>query len=299
MSVPWPLILTLRSVSFCEEFFCRPFTQPDQGLWKITQRLWGEWRWIPKGEGFFLPPGDHTWLPLPRGLSLRLPLSLPPPPALLLAAHCFTDTLASCFPESITAIGRDFPTCSSPLVCPPRASAPDHPAWLPDHPQTPLASKQPLSSSVRGRAHRLTGLSKAALALVCSLALKAMSGAGLRPHRSGAQMGKPAAGGCPCFWVAPQHGSCAVPGLLPRLLAQDSSSGWRERQGDGHRVPWKSPTLSVPAWEVVQSCFAAVLQTVPKACPASKEVGDSWKQFQTLILRMEYTRLLAKAKSLH
>lgn len=30
------LVLTLRSISFCEEFFCRPFIQPDQGLWKIT-----------------------------------------------------------------------------------------------------------------------------------------------------------------------------------------------------------------------------------------------------------------------
>ena len=49
-------ILTLRSISFCEEFFCRPFIQPDEGLWyaKLHNKdCEGNGDEIPKGEGFF------------------------------------------------------------------------------------------------------------------------------------------------------------------------------------------------------------------------------------------------------
>lgn len=144
-----------------------------------------------KVKGFSLPPGNHTWLPLPRGLSPPSPLPSSPPQPLLLAAHCFTDTLASCFPESITAIGRDFPPAPPPLCAHLELL---HLTILLDFQITPkpTGSKQPLSSSVRSGGP--TGWLGSARLLwrwcVFPLALKAMSGAGLRPHRSGAQMGK-------------------------------------------------------------------------------------------------------------
>lgn len=53
--------------------------------------------------------------------------------------------------------------------------------------------------------------------------------------------------------------------LYSRLLAQDSR---HQSGGDCRRdwAPgaWKSPTVSVPAWEVVQSCFAAVSDSPQK-----------------------------------
>lgn len=87
-------------------------------------------------------------------------------------------------------------------MCPPRASTPARPAWLMVWLPTtaeqitpkPTGSKQPLSSSVRSGGP--TGWLGSArwlwrwCVIVWLLALQSMSGAGLRPHRSGAQMGK-------------------------------------------------------------------------------------------------------------
>ena len=81
----------------------------------------------------------------------------------------------------------------------------------------------------------MTGLSKAALVLdVFPLALQLMSGAGLRPHRSGAQMGKL----CSCRLPLSLAGLSSMAAVLSPGFFQ----GWWLRtpggERDGKMEPW-------------------------------------------------------------
>lgn len=96
----------------------------------------------------------------------------------------------------------------------------------------------------------MTGLSKAALALVCvPPRLEGNVRGWALPAQIWCPDGQaPQLEAAPVSGWSPQHGSCAVPGLLPRLLAQDSSSG-----GERDRERWSTgcheslpPCLSLP-----------------------------------------------------
>lgn len=147
------------------------------------------------------------------------------------------------------------------------------------------------------QAHGLTGLSKAALVLgVFPLALQLMSGAGLCPHRSGAQMGK-------------LH-SCRLPlspaGLsnMAAVLSPGFFQGWwlRTPGGERDRERWTPgcreslpPCLSLPGklWSPASLLSSRQSQN-PAQLPRRWEIAE---QFADSYTKDGIVRLLTKAKS--
>ena len=224
-----------------------------------------------KVKGFSLPPGNHTWLPLPRGLTFPSPS--PHPQSLLPAAHCFADALASCLPESITAIGSDYPPA------PPHLCAHLELLHLPvlldfwsSYP--PRWSRSPPNPLARNNhCPRVLGVAGPWV----DWAQQGGSGDGCVPPRLAVDVrgwAPPTQVWCPNgqalqLQAAPvsgwslQHGSCAVPGLLPRLVAQDSR--WRERWKDGAPGAVKVSHLVCPC---LGSC-GVLLRCCPPDSPKS------------------------------